>query len=27
FERDVRDGGYTGRVSVGRDLMTFTLEG
>lgn len=25
FERDVRDGGYEGRVTVGRDLMTFTL--
>lgn len=25
FERDVRDGGYTGRVTVGRDLMTFQL--
>lgn len=25
FERDVRDGGFTGEVSVGRDLMSFTL--
>ena len=25
FERDLRTGGYTGRVTVGRDLMTFTL--
>ncbi|MBU3690366.1 MAG: hypothetical protein B7C54_03270 [Acidimicrobiales bacterium mtb01] len=25
FEKDVREGGYTGRVTVGRDLMTFTL--
>lgn len=25
FEHDVRDGGYQGRVTVGRDLMTFTL--
>ncbi|MEN9506536.1 MAG: hypothetical protein RI958_2462 [Actinomycetota bacterium] len=25
FERDVRRGGYTGQVSVGRDLMTVTL--
>jgi ribonuclease Z len=25
FERDVRDGGYSGRVTVGRDLMTFLL--
>lgn len=25
FEADVRRGGYTGRVTVGRDLMTFTL--
>jgi ribonuclease Z len=25
FERDVRRGGYTGSVTVGRDLMTFTV--
>lgn len=25
FEADVRQGGYTGRVSVGRDLMSFRL--
>jgi len=25
FEEDLRRGGYTGRVTVGRDLMTFTL--
>ncbi len=27
FEADVRSGGYTGPVTVGRDLMTFTLDG
>lgn len=26
FERDVRRGGYTGRVTVGRDLTTITLD-
>lgn len=25
FENDVRNGGYTGRVTVGRDLMTFEI--
>jgi ribonuclease Z len=25
FEADVRQGGYAGRITVGRDLMTFTL--
>lgn len=27
FEKDVRRGGYTGRVTVGRDLMSFELGG
>lgn len=27
FEDDVRAGGYTGRVTVGRDLMTFSIGG
>jgi ribonuclease Z len=27
FESDVRAGGYTGRVTVGRDLMTFEIGG
>lgn len=27
FERDVRAGGYTGPVTVGRDLMSFELDG
>lgn len=27
FERDVREGGYTGRLTVGRDLMTFEIGG